>query len=204
VCGVSSSMQSWADPRDLPSHVETVLTLPGGRWRAPHARVLVHAACRCNAGPRTRRRRANLRSPGPSRFRPHLETGSGQCGFRRHWRDTHAPCAEGASAAVAGSPGALGRRTWRAGWGLHERAADRALFAGSLDRLHDHADGAFFDLRWIATRTPVSCCIGHGLHLPSKRWSLHDSQGGSLSQGDRVPPTNKGGTYKLVTPTKKK
>jgi hypothetical protein len=26
----------------------------------------------------------------------------------------------------------------------------------------------------------------------------------AISQGDRVPPTTKGGTYKLVTPTKKK
>ena len=33
------------------------------------------------------------------------------------------------------------------------------------------------------------------------------SNGGTqvaLSHGDRVPPTNKGGTYKLITPTKKK
>jgi hypothetical protein len=26
----------------------------------------------------------------------------------------------------------------------------------------------------------------------------------AISKGDRVPPTDKGGTYKLVTPTKKK
>ena len=27
----------------------------------------------------------------------------------------------------------------------------------------------------------MSIGVGHGLHLPSKEWSLHDSQGGSLT-----------------------
>jgi hypothetical protein len=65
-------------------------------------------------------------------------------------------------------------------------AADGALFAAPLDRLHDQPDGALLDLRWIATRAWVGGGIGHGLHLPSKRWSLHQSQGGSRSPR---PPT---------------
>jgi hypothetical protein len=53
-------------------------------------------------------------------------------------------------------------------------AADDALVvAVVLHGLGDHAHGPFLDLSWIATRAWVSAGVGHGLHLPSKEWSLH-------------------------------
>src|SRR5665213_2423766 len=59
-------------------------------------------------------------------------------------------------------------------------AADDALIvAVALHGLGDHADGPFLDLSGIATGAWVRVGVGHGLHLPSKEWSLHESQCGS-------------------------
>src|SRR5664280_187040 len=65
---------------------------------------------------------------------------------------------------------------------------DALVVAVPLDGLLDHPDRAFLDLSWIATRAWVSVGVGHGLHLPSKRWSLHQSQCGSKGRAvsDRV------------------
>src|SRR5664280_243943 len=79
---------------------------------------------------------------------------------------------------------------------------DALVVAVPLDGLLDHPDRAFLDLSWIATRAWVSVGVGHGLHLPSKRWSLHQSQGGSLpARSQPWALTHSDVTFNLTMPS---